>query len=66
MKNGDFGEWLVAPNLWFGSAQIIKDPATGSPFPGNVIPKNRQSPNGMALLTVYPAAQHRRLSNANW
>jgi hypothetical protein len=65
MKSGDFGEWLVAPNLWFGSAQIIRDPNTGSPFPGNVIPKERQSPNGMALLNVYPLPNI-SLPNANW
>lgn len=53
MKNGDFGE-LLTPSIWFGSAQIIKDPDTGIAFPGNIVPKNRQSPNGMALLAVYP------------
>ena len=54
MKTGDFGE-LLTPSLWFSSPQIIKDPNTGQPFPGNVIPKNRQSANGMALLSVYPS-----------
>ena len=53
MKTGDFSE-LLGPSNWFGSAQIIKDPDTGVAFPGNIIPKNRQSPNGMALLAVYP------------
>jgi len=53
MKNGDFGE-LLTPSLWFSTPQIIKDPKTGQPFPGNVIPKSQQSPNGMALLSVYP------------
>ena len=28
--------------------------ATGAPFAGNIIPKNRQSPNGMALLGGLP------------
>ncbi|MBI1786019.1 MAG: TonB-dependent receptor [Acidobacteria bacterium] len=55
MKTGDFGE-LLTPSLWFGSAQIIRDPGTGQPFAGNVIPKARQSANGMALLSVYPQA----------
>lgn len=55
MKTGDFGE-LLGPSLWFNSAQIIRDPTSGQPFAGNVIPKDRQSPNGMALLNVYPAA----------
>ena len=50
MKNGDFGE-LLTPSLWFSTPQIIKDPTTGSPFPGNVIPKARQSPNGWRCST---------------
>src|SRR5205085_2929535 len=37
MKQGDFSE-LLGPSLWFGSAQIIKDPRTGQAFPGNIIP----------------------------
>src|SRR4029453_15487642 len=66
MKGGDFGEWLTAPNLWFSGAQIIRDPQNGNtPFAGNVIPKARQSPNGMALLNVYPVPNV-ALSNANW
>lgn len=56
MKSGDFSELLV-PTSFFNTAQIIKDPANGNtPFAGNIIPKNRQSVNGMALLAVYPAA----------
>ena len=53
MKQGDFSE-LLTPSIWFSSPQIIKDPTTGTPFAGNIIPKNRQSPNGMALLSVFP------------
>ena len=37
-------------------AQIIRDPLTGQPFPDNVIPSNRLSANGLALLTRLPAA----------
>ncbi|MGA7413748.1 MAG: carboxypeptidase regulatory-like domain-containing protein [Bryobacteraceae bacterium] len=32
----------------------IVDPATGAPFPGNVIPQNRISPQAQALLNLYP------------
>ena len=32
----------------------ISDPLTGQPFPGNVIPANRLTPNGLALLNMYP------------
>lgn len=66
MKTGDFSE-LLGPSLWFGSAQIIKDPDTGLPFAGNIIPKNRQSPNGMALLAVYPDPNLAApIGTANW
>jgi len=30
------------------------DPFTQQPFPGNVIPKNRQSPVGVAIAALYP------------
>ena len=32
----------------------IMDPLTGQPFPGNIIPANRLSPNGLAFLNTYP------------
>jgi hypothetical protein len=33
---------------------VVYDPTSGSPFPGNVIPSNRQSPIALALLKYYP------------
>ena len=54
MKNGDFSELLNAPNIWYSTPQIIRDPLTGQPFPGNVIPPNRLSPNGMGIMRLYP------------
>src|SRR3954452_10163189 len=53
MRAGDFSELLTA-NSFFSSPQIIRDPQTGQPFPGNIIPPTRLSPNGLALLSVYP------------
>jgi hypothetical protein len=53
MRNGDFSELLVA-NPYTGTARQIRDPLTGLPFPGNVIPRDRISPNGQALLNSYP------------
>jgi hypothetical protein len=35
-------------------ASSILDPLTGAPFPGNVIPRNRISPQAQALLSYYP------------
>ncbi len=43
MRSGDFSEL---------SAQI-KDPLTGQPFPGNVIPPDRITPDGQAFASMY-------------
>ncbi len=64
MRQGDFSE-LLQPSIWFGSAQIIKDPATGLPFPNNVIPPSKLSHNGLALLNVYPEPNI-ALGTSNW
>jgi hypothetical protein len=53
MRNGNFSE-LLGPNTFFSGPRIINDPLTGQPFPGNIIPENRLSPNGIALLRTYP------------
>jgi hypothetical protein len=37
-----------------GSSSPIIDPATGSPFSGNVIPQERISPQAQALVGLYP------------
>ncbi|HYZ85231.1 MAG TPA: TonB-dependent receptor [Bryobacteraceae bacterium] len=34
---------------------VIRDPETGVPFPGNVIPQNRLDPVGAAIAGLYPA-----------
>ena len=46
MRGGDFSQLL--PNT------VIRDPLTGQPFPGNIIPQNRISPVGASLLSYYP------------
>jgi hypothetical protein len=53
MRRGDFSE-LLGANNFFSSAQVIRDPLTGQPFPGNIIPTNRLSRNGMAIMALYP------------
>lgn len=35
-------------------AGVVVDPLTGTPFPGNVIPQDRISPQARALLNYYP------------
>src|SRR5436190_16700082 len=54
MRRGDFSELLTGGNPFFSAAQVIRDPATGQPFPGNIIPTNRLSANRVALLNAYP------------
>jgi hypothetical protein len=54
MRRGDFGE-LLGSNPFYSGARVIRDPLTGQPFPGNVIPADRLSHNGIALMTLYPA-----------
>ena len=44
-RNGDFS----------AAGREVRDPQTGRPFPGNVIPASRISPQAAALLALYPA-----------
>ena len=54
MRTGDFSELLDPSSGFYSKAQIIRDPQTGQPFPGNIIPSGRLSPNGVALMNLYP------------
>jgi hypothetical protein len=54
MRNGDFSELLNPANPYFSRVRVITDPLTRQPFPNNVIPPDRVSPNGRALLNLYP------------
>lgn len=54
MRNGDFSELLNPSNRFYGSVRTIVDPLTGQPFSNNVIPRDRLSQNGLALLRAYP------------
>jgi hypothetical protein len=45
MREGNFSEITAA----------IRNPFTGQPFPGNVIPRSMLSPAALALLQYYPA-----------
>jgi hypothetical protein len=53
MRSGDFSELLDPSTGFFSTPQVIFDPQTGQPFPGNIIPANRLSPNGMAIMKLY-------------
>ena len=54
MRNGDLSELLNPANTLFRRTVVINDPTTGKPFPGNIIPADRISHNGQALLNAYP------------
>jgi hypothetical protein len=49
-RRGDFSQTLDSA----GRLIVIRDPQTGQPFPGNVIPANRINLNGQALLNLLP------------
>ena len=49
-KAGDFSKTVTTT----GVQVPIFDPATQAPFPGNVIPANRISPQGQAMLNLFP------------
>jgi Carboxypeptidase regulatory-like domain len=49
-RDGDFSQTRDA----FGQSIRIVDPATGRPFEGNRIPRDRLSPQAAALLAYYP------------
>jgi trimeric autotransporter adhesin len=49
-RNGDFSGTMVR-----GAPITIFDPATGAPFPGNVIPSTRVNPAAAGLLKYFPA-----------
>jgi len=49
---------IMTPQMWQGdfsqTATPVKDPNTGQPFPGNMIPSNRISPIVLKLQQYYP------------
>ena len=49
-----FQRTLDPTNSFFNPVRTINDPLTGKASPGNIIPKERLSPNGIALLNAYP------------
>ena len=49
-RDGDFSQSLDA----FGRPVRIVDPVTGLPFTGNLVPRERISPQAVALLGYYP------------
>lgn len=57
MRQGNFSELLTTgPQNILGKVVTVRDPTTGSPFPGNIIPSTQLSPNGLGILKAYPNA----------
>jgi hypothetical protein len=56
MRTGNFSELLSASNIYYGKVTVVKDPLTGLPFPNNIIPPSRLSPNGIGILSAYPSS----------
>lgn len=54
MRQGNFSELLDPANVYYGKVVLINDPRTNAPFTGNIIPKDRLSPNGLGILKAYP------------
>ena len=55
MRQGDFSELLNPSNFYYGKVVTIKDPNTGVPYPGNIIPQSQLSRNGIGILNAWPA-----------
>lgn len=49
-RQGDFSQTRDGG----GVPVVIRDPLTNSPFPGNIIPKNRLNADGVKILSFYP------------
>jgi hypothetical protein len=56
MHSGNFSSLLPG--------KVIKDPTTGAPFAGNVIPPTRLSAVGMALINLYPTPTYTTAAGA--
>ena len=61
-RTGDFSQVLNP----LGQPVSIVDPKTGSPFPGNIIPQSRISPQASSLLGLYPLPNFAANSRYNY
>src|SRR5689334_17640261 len=65
MRQGNFSELLNPSNFFYGKSVVINDPATGNPFPGNIIPQGQLSPNGLGILKAWPTPNQATPLNGN-
>ena len=59
MRQGDFSQLLT-----ISKPVTIKDPLTGNPFPGNIIPASRLNPTSLKVLSGYLPAPNQNGPNA--
>jgi hypothetical protein len=52
-RRGDFSQTRVG-GVPTGALIVVRDPLTGQPFPGNVVPANRLDPRGVAMMGLLP------------
>jgi len=73
MRQGNFSELLVK-NIFTGNPVQLRDPKTGLPFPGNIIPApgtattgSTATPNGLGILNSYPVPNLTTpIGTSNW
>jgi hypothetical protein len=76
MRQGDFSELLDPKNPYTQKVQPIQDPQSPNTctapngsgcFPGNIIPANRLSPNGIGILNAWPVPNLTNfIAGGNW
>jgi len=55
MRQGNFSELsTLGPQNILGKIVQLKDPTTGAPYTGNIIPASKLSQNGLGILKAYP------------
>lgn len=63
MRNRDFSQYLSTQTSPTGNIVVIRDPRTGIPFPGNVIPSNRINAVSTSFITTYVPTANRGDAN---
>ena len=53
MRRGDLSELLDPSNPFTGAATAVRDPLTGQPFVGNIIPENRINRVARELMAIW-------------
>jgi predicted heme/steroid binding protein len=76
MRQGNFSELLDPANPFTKKVTFVKDPQSSNPcdasnqsgcFPGNIIPSDRLSPNGIGILNAWPVPNLTNfIGGGNW